>query len=129
MPRKDVNLTPPTESQLYSDAVVANGMVFTTGQMPLDSNWDLIATDFDAQARFVFERLATLLTASGSSPSDVIRLTIYLSDIDNTAALVPQRRAFLGAARPASVIVQTGNFGTPGMFLEVEAIATLTAQL
>ncbi|MGO4680229.1 RidA family protein [Microbacterium sp. 2MCAF23] len=120
---ENINIDAPTDLQLYSDAVVSNGLVFTTGQMPLDADWNLVSTDVAEQARYVFGRLVRLLAASGSSPREIIRLTVYLADIDDVAALAPARREFLGDARPASVMVEVSRFGTPGMRLEVEAIA------
>ena len=119
----NVNVTAPGESQLYSDAVVANGFVFTTGQMPLDDEWNLISEDLAEQARYVFKRLANLLKLCGSSPSDIVRLTVYLASIDDVAGIAGPRREFLDDARPASVMVEVSGFSTPGMRLEAEAVA------
>ncbi|MEX0158723.1 MULTISPECIES: RidA family protein [unclassified Microbacterium] len=123
MNRKNINASPPRESQLYSDAVTANGVVYTTGQMPVDDEWNLLSDDFEVQARFVFERLRRVLDAAGSSPGHILRLTIFLTDIDDVASLSDLRREFLGDNRPASVIVQVPRFGTPGMRIEAEAVA------
>jgi 2-iminobutanoate/2-iminopropanoate deaminase len=123
----NVNLAEPSESQLYSDAVVANGFVYTTGQMPLDEDWNLVSEDIAEQANLVFQRLGALLEKCGSSPADIVRLTVYLANIDDVAELAAARREFLGDARPASVMVEVAKFGTPGMRLEAEAIATIRA--
>ncbi|MFC5337100.1 RidA family protein [Leucobacter denitrificans] len=123
--RKEIFVTTPGNGQLYSDAVVAGGLMYTTGQMPLDEDWNLISESFEEQASYVFAQLEKVLEAGGSGVDQIIRLTIYLADIDDTSRLAPLRRAFLGDARPASVIVQVGAFGTPGMRLEVEAIAAV----
>jgi 2-iminobutanoate/2-iminopropanoate deaminase len=120
-----LNSNPATDSQLYSDAVIANGFVFTTGQMPLDSKWNLISDDFDEQARYVFEKLSALLEQAGTNTDALVKVTIYLADIEDVARLQTHRRLFLGNSRPASVIVQVGKFGVEGMKVEAEAIAVM----
>ncbi len=126
MTRTEINQDAPSNSQLFSDAVVSNGLVFTTGQVPLDSEWNLVSENLVEQAQYVFARLERLLRTAGSSPADVVRLTVYLTDIDDVAALAPLRREFLGDARPASVMVQVPRFGTPGMRIEAEAVARVS---
>lgn len=123
MNRAEITLTTPTETQLYSDAVAAGGFVYTTGQMPLLPDGAVVSEDFETQARHAFASLGAVLEAAGSSAAQIVRLTVYLADINDVGALAPVRRDFLGDSRPASVIVQVGAFGTPGMRLEVEAVA------
>ena len=118
------NLGEVSGEKLFSDAVTANGFVFTTGQMPLDDNWNLISEDFDLQAAFVFDRLNELLEHAGTSVKNLVKVTIYLSNIDDVPLLASHRQKFLGDARPASVIVQVGRFGVTGMRLEAAVIAT-----
>ncbi|WP_309130504.1 RidA family protein [Brevibacterium sp.] len=124
MTRTNVNLTKPSGTQLYSDAVVVNGLVHTTGQMPIDDNGNLVSEDLVEQVQFVFDRLKRLLEACDSSPSKIVRLTVYLTDITSVGRLTDLRREFLGESRPASVMVEVRRFGVPGMQVEVEAVAT-----
>jgi len=68
----------------YSQAVVCDGWIFASGQVPLDpANGRLVDGGVEAQTRRVLENLRAVLEAAGAGPGDVVRTTIYLTDLDD----------------------------------------------
>ncbi len=66
-----------------------------------------------------------MLSGAGAAPSDVVKVTVYLLDIDDRPLINPVRQAFFGSARPASTLVEVSRLAVPGARLEVEAVALL----
>lgn len=71
----------------YSQAMIANGMVFTSGQISLKPSGEMVEGDVVAQCVQVLENLKAVLEASGSSLGQVIKTTIFLADMDDFAAV------------------------------------------
>jgi len=67
-----------------------------------------------------------VLGAAGGGAADVVKVTVYLLDIDDRPLINPVRQAFFGSARPASTLVEVSRLAVPGARLEVEAIASLS---
>ncbi len=67
----------------YTQAIVANGMVYTSGQVPLDEHGRVVADDIVNQTHQVLKNLFYVLEASGATFSDVIKTTVYLTDMGN----------------------------------------------
>jgi reactive intermediate/imine deaminase len=108
----------------YSDAVSHDGLLFVSGCVPLDQDGQLVGEgDFVAQARQAFENLGHVLRAGGADFANVLKLTIYLTDIGDRPHMTPVRREYLGDTRPASTLVEVSALAVPGMKVEVEAIA------
>jgi enamine deaminase RidA (YjgF/YER057c/UK114 family) len=76
-----------------------------------------------AQTRQVLANLGTVLAAAGLAPADVLKVTVYLTDIDDRPRINPLRQAFFGQHRPASTLVEVSRLAIPGMKVEIEAIA------
>lgn len=79
--------------------------------------------DFTAQADLAFRNLGAVLAAAGMSPADVVKMTVYLTRLDDLAALRAARDRFQGDARPASTLVVVQSLARPEWRVEVEAIA------
>ena len=110
----------------YSDAVRLKDLVFVSGCVPLDQDGKLVGEgDFLAQARQTFENLGHVLRASGTDFPHVLKLTIYLTDIDDRPHMTPVRREFFGETRPASTLVEVSALALPGIKVEVEAVAAV----
>jgi 2-iminobutanoate/2-iminopropanoate deaminase len=109
----------------YADAVFADQLLFISGVVPVDQSGALIAGDVVAQAEQVFALIGRVLSAAGGEAADVVKVTVYLLDIDDRPLINPVRQAFFGAARPASTLVEVSRLAVPGARLEVEAIALL----
>jgi 2-iminobutanoate/2-iminopropanoate deaminase len=110
----------------YADAVRAGELLFVSGCVPVDGDGRLVGgDDVVAQARRVFENIASVLAVAGASPADVVKVTLYLTDIDDRPSINPVRQAFFGETRPASTLVEVSRLAIPGAKIEVEAIAIL----
>ena len=110
----------------YTDAVRAGDLLFVSGIVPVDESGQVVGgEDVVAQATQVFESLRLVLAAAGAGPADVVKVTVFLIDVDDRAAINPVRQAFFGHARPASTLVEISRLAIPGAKIEVEAVAAL----
>lgn len=110
----------------YADAVRAGDTLYVSGIVPVDVDGALVGgDDVQAQARQVFALLGRVLQAAGASAADVVKVTVFLLDVDDRPRINPVRQAFFGPTRPASTLVQVSRLAVPGALLEVEAIAHL----
>jgi 2-iminobutanoate/2-iminopropanoate deaminase len=109
----------------YTDAVRAGELLFVSGCVPVDGEGRLVPGDVVAQARQVFENIRLVLAAAGAGFADVVKVTVFLTDVDDRAALNSVRQEVFGDARPASTLVEVSALAVPGARIEVEAIALL----
>ena len=110
----------------YSHAVAFTGrMVVVSGQVPLDAQGRLVGEDDPAaQVRQVFENLRTALDAAGASMSQVVKLTVFLTDLAHLAEFRRVRDEFItGQAPPASSFIQVSGLVNPAFCVEIEALA------
>ncbi|OYN98027.1 enamine deaminase RidA [Enemella evansiae] len=110
----------------YSHAVAFSGRLITvSGQVPLDSEGNLVGRgDPYAQARQVFGNLATALAPGGAALTDVVKLTIYLTDMRDLEAVRQARDESISPDRPpASSLVQVSGLVHPAFRVEIEALA------
>ncbi|WP_295820646.1 RidA family protein [uncultured Deinococcus sp.] len=111
----------------YSHAAEVTGgrTVYISGQIALDDHGNVVgADDFEAQARQVFRNLGHVLAAAGLDFGAVVKLTIFLTDMQDIAAFRRVRDEFVNtAAPPASSAVQVAGLVRPELRVEVEAIA------
>lgn len=107
----------------YSQAVEANGFIFTSGQIALDpvSN-QLLSGDAAAQARLVFENLKAVLAAAGSSLEQVVKTTIYLKNMDDFGAVNEVYATYFGQSLPARSTVEVSRL-PKDVLVEVDCIA------
>ena len=110
----------------YADAVRAGDLLFVSGCVPVDGEGLLVGgDDVVVQAEQVFANIGAVLAAAGASAADVVKVTVYLTDIDDRPRINPVRQRFFGDARPASTLIEVGKLAIPGAKLEVEAVAVL----
>ena len=110
----------------YTDAVRAGDLLFVSGVVPIDAEGQLVGgNDVAEQARAVFEGLRRVLAAAGAGPQDVVKVTVFLTDVDDRPTINPVRQEFFGPTRPASTLVEVSRLAIPGAKLEVEAVAVL----
>jgi 2-iminobutanoate/2-iminopropanoate deaminase len=110
----------------YTDAVRAGDLLFVSGFVPVDGEGRLIGdNDVVAQARQVFVNLGAVLAAAGATFADVVKVTVYLTDIADRARINPVRQEFFGEARPASTLIEVSALAVPGAKLEIEAVALI----
>ncbi len=107
----------------YSQAIVANGFVFTAGQIPLDpETMQLVEGDVTAQSERVMENLSAVLTAAGSGFDRVVKTTCFLADLNDFAAFNAVYGRYFGTSPAARSTVQVANLPM-GSLVEVEAVA------
>ena len=108
----------------YSQAIKAGGMLFCSGQIPLDpATGQMVgASDVKAQAKRVMENLKAVLAAGGASFASVVKTTIYLADLADFAAVNEIYGAYFEKDPPARATVQVAALPR-GALVEIDAIA------
>jgi 2-iminobutanoate/2-iminopropanoate deaminase len=107
----------------YEQAIRANGLVFTAGQIAIDpATGELVAGGVAAQTRRVMENLKAVLEAAGSSPEKTIKATVFLRDMADFAAMNEIYALYLGAAKPARSTVAVSDLPR-GALVEIDLIA------
>lgn len=107
----------------YSQGIEANGFVFVSGQIPLDPvTGDLVNGDIKKQASRVFENIRAILKASGCDLKNVVKATVFVTDLANFTAVNEVYSQYFGDHKPARSFVQVA--GLPkGAQVEIEVIA------
>lgn len=109
----------------YCDAVRWDDTLYISGIPPLDAKGNLVSDDPAAQARQVFENMKVVLDAAGATFADILKVTVYLTDVNDRTRINPVRQEYFGAARPASTLIGVKELALPGMKVEIEAIVGL----
>ena len=110
----------------FTDAVRSGDLLFVSGIVAVDADGNLVGgADVVAQARQVFHNMREVLAAAGCGFADVVKVTIYLTDVDDRPSINPVRQEVFGEARPASTLVEVPRLAVPGAKIEVEAVALL----
>lgn len=109
----------------YSQAIVANGFVYTAGQIPLDpQSGQLVEGDVAAQTRRVMQSLQAILESAGSSLNRVVKTTVFLQDMNDFVAMNGVYAEFFGDHKPARSTVQAARLPRD-VKVEIEAVATV----
>jgi len=110
----------------YTDAVRAGDLLFVSGLIGVDGSGVLVGgDDVAAQARQVFENMRVVLESAGCGFANVVKVTVYLTDVDDRPKINPIRREVFGDARPASTLVEVSRLAVPGAKVEIEAVALI----
>jgi len=126
-PRRTVDATgAPAALGPYSHANTAGGILYTSGQIGLDpETGELVGPDIASQTRRVMENLRAILEAGGSSLDSVVRVTVYLVDMDDFPAMNEVYGHYFPEDPPARVCIAASALPR-GARLEMEAIAVLS---
>ena len=115
----------PAAIGTYSQAVEAGGLVFLSGQIPLvPETMDVVEGDFEARARQVFTNLQAVANAAGGNLNDIVKLTIFLTDLDNFATVNAVMEDFFDTPYPARAAVGVASL-PKGVDVEADAILVL----
>jgi 2-iminobutanoate/2-iminopropanoate deaminase len=108
--------------------VVANGFLFTAGQIPLDpASMQVVEGDVVAQTEQVLRNLGAVLASAGASWTDVVRTTVFLTDMRDFPRMNEVYARAMGDARPARSTVQVS--GLPrGVLVEIDLVAALPSR-
>jgi 2-iminobutanoate/2-iminopropanoate deaminase len=108
----------------YAQAIIADGWLYSSGQIPLTPQGEMVTGDIEAQAEQVFDNLAAVLAAAGASLADVVKATVFVRDINDFAQLnAVYERRFAGH-KPARSTVQAARLPRD-VSVEIEVIARL----
>jgi enamine deaminase RidA (YjgF/YER057c/UK114 family) len=118
--------TPPGYSQVVE--VTAGRIIFIAGQTALDRDGKVVGkSDFAAQAAQVFRNLGVALEASGCTAANLVKLTVFLTDMNNLASYREARNSFFASvtppAAPAVTLVEVSKLYGADFMIEIEAIA------
>ncbi len=107
----------------YSQAIIANGFVYTAGQGALIPGTKTIAEGgVTAQTHQVFANIKAILEAAGSSLDQVVKTTVFLTDINDFAAMNAVYATYFGSEPPARSTVEVSNLPM-GIAVEIETVA------
>lgn len=113
----------------YTDAVRFGDLLFISGVAPVDASLKVIGgDDVAAQARQVFVNMSKILKAAGAGFGDILKVTVYLTNVADRAKINPIRQEFFGKHRPASTLIGVNELAIPGMKIEVEAVAGVSSR-
>ena len=109
----------------YTDAVRWGDLLFVSGVAPLDTDSRFVSDDVVEQTRKVFLNMRDILDAAGATFADVLKVTVFLTDVRDRPKINPVRKEFFGSARPASTLIGVKELVMPGMKVEIEAVVGL----
>jgi 2-iminobutanoate/2-iminopropanoate deaminase len=116
--------TLPKPAGPYSPAVAFERLLFVSGQGAKDpATGKLVGLDVESQTEQVLKNIAAILEAAGSSLDHVLRCGVFLTDIADFAAMNVIYARVFGANRPARTTVQVVALPSPGLRVEIDAIA------
>ena len=108
----------------YSQAQIVGGLVYTSGQIPIDPASGAIVEGLEAQAHQVFKNIAALLEAAGSHISKVVKTTVFIKNMDDFAAINAVYGQYFSQPYPARSCVEVARL-PKDVLLECEVIAEL----
>jgi 2-iminobutanoate/2-iminopropanoate deaminase len=117
-----------SERSGYSQAVVTQGgrTIWLAGHTgAVDASGKSLAGDIDAQVRAVFAGLAATLAEAGGKLSDMVTMTVFLTDPRNHRRFTELRREILGENFPASASIAISHLANPNALLEIQAVAVI----
>ena len=115
----------PAAIGTYSQGIKSGNLVFLSGQIPLDpATSEVVQGDFEARARQVFSNLAAVAAAAGGELDDAVKITVFLTDLENFAAVNKVMEEFFTAPFPARAAVGVKSL-PKGVDVEADAVLSL----
>lgn len=113
---------PPAER--WSNCLVVDGVAYVSGMTARSADPKALAgMDEYAQAKVIFGKIKSLVEAAGGAMSDVVKITIFLTEIANNTKVWQARREFFTGDFPASTLVEVSALAAPEILVEIEAVA------
>ncbi len=110
----------------FVHVVRAGRMVFVSGCVASDDHGRTVGgSDIVAQTRQVHENIKRCLAAAGATFADVCKVTVYLKNVGDRAAVNTVRKEYFGSSRPASTLIEISQFVRPELLIEIETVAVL----
>lgn len=111
----------------YSQAIKLGGLLFTSGQIPLDASGQLIEGGIEEQAHQVFRNLEAVLAAAGASFNDVVKATVFMKDMNDFATVNGIYASYFGDHKPARSAVEVARL-PKDVLVEIEVIASTNVE-
>lgn len=109
----------------WSHAVKVGNTIYVSGMVGFDENREVVAGGFEAQTMKAFENIELALEAAGASLKDVVKLTVYVTDMGNIGKFREIRARYFSPPMPASTGVEVSRLILPELLVEIEAIAVV----
>ncbi|MCO5149266.1 MULTISPECIES: RidA family protein [unclassified Shinella] len=110
----------------YTDAVRFGDLLFISGIVALDADGGILHKgDVVGQAECIFQSISKILDAAGASFSDILKVTVFLTDVADRAKINDIRKKYFGDAKPASTLIGIKELALPDLMVEVEAVVGL----
>jgi len=106
----------------YTHAVRFGDLLFVSGLVGLDENFKVVSSDVVGQTRKIFEDLRLIMKRVGADFPNVLKVTVYLTDVNDRTKINPVRQEYFGASRPASTLIGIGALVFPELKIEIEAV-------
>jgi len=111
----------------FTDAVRAGDFLYVSGIVAVDGEGRLVGDDdVVAQTKRVFENMRAVLAAAGCTFADVVKVVIFLTDVDDRPKINPLRQEVFGTTRPASTLVEVPRLAVDGAKVEIECVALVS---
>jgi reactive intermediate/imine deaminase len=121
----------PTEAKPVANYKMATRMesgrlLYIAGQVARDANGEVLGKgDIRAQARQVFQNVRNVLLAAGGDLDDLLKITTYITNIDDFPAVAEIRSSFFSGTLPASTLIVVSRLAQPELLIEVEGMAAI----
>ena len=125
--KKQVNTSSaPAAIGPYSQGVIAGNLLFVSGQIPINpTDGSLVSDSLESQANQVFQNLRAIIQEAGTSFEHVLKLTIYLTDLENFAAVNQVMEGYFNEPYPARATVEVSRL-PKDVEVEIDAIVELS---
>jgi reactive intermediate/imine deaminase len=124
-----------TDPDFYAPYKVAQAyrvgdLIFVSGQASIDDDGNIVGVgDFDAQARQTYKNLDRVLEAGGSDRSKIVKMNVYIKDMDNFATIMSLREQYFTPPYPAETLIEVSALALPELEIEIEAVALADGEL
>jgi 2-iminobutanoate/2-iminopropanoate deaminase len=118
---------PEPPAGTWSNCLVVNGIAYIAGMTARGSDPSSTAGDEYAQAKAIFAKIRNLVEAAGGNMADIVKVTIFVTDITQREKVWQARREFFAGNFPASTLVQVAALADPSLKVEIEAVAHVGA--
>ena len=111
---------------IFSQGVKVGNLVFVSGQIAKNANDEVVGKgDIRAQTRQCIENLKAVLEAGGATLGDVVKVTVYVTDMEHLKAVHEVRAEYFKEKYPASTLVEVSRLTNQDCMIEIEAIAVI----
>ncbi len=118
---------PEPAAGTWSNCLVADGVAYVAGMTGRVAGQSGAASDEYAQAKEIFGKIRHLVEAAGGNMADIVKVTIFVTDISQREKVWQARREFFTGNFPASTLVQVAALANPSLKVEINAVAHIGA--